>query len=566
MVLTFNEFQYEHINIEEKEQNIKSLLKDFESANTLEEAISFVDDINKIRNHTDTHFNIALIRASINTNDEFYNKERDFFDENMPRIQNLDNLFYKALLNSKHTDGLVSHFGEQLFELAKVELNTYHPSINDLLVKENKLISEYDKLIASADILYKDEHLNLSQFNKYFINPDRDIRKEAYITKEQFFEEHLEKIDRIYDDLVQVRHEIALKLGYNNFIQLGYDRMQRIGYNAEDVEVFRNQIKDHVVPITEQINKQHAERINVDQLKVYDQNFTFKSGSPKPQIGTQEIIKNAQKMYHERSNETGKFIDYMIDKSLFDLEAKKGKESGGYCTIINDFNSPFIFANFNGTQGDIEVMTHEAGHAFQVFESLKYSVPEYYFPTSEACEIHSMSMEYLTYPWMSLFFGEDTEKFKLSHLEDNIKFLPYGVAIDEFQHKVYENPNLTPGERRKIWSDLERKYLPNKDYDGVNHLINGSFWHRQGHVFALPFYYIDYTLATICAMQFYIRHEENPDKAWNDYLKICQIGGSKSFIDIMNSVQLNSPFKEGTVKEIVSHLYDATLNIDQSEF
>lgn len=566
MTLTFKEYQYEQINIEEKEQKTKSLLKILDHAETIAEAIETINKINKIRNHTDTYFNIAYIRASIDSHDDFYSKERDFFDENMPKIQNLDNLFYESLLNSKFKDELIKHFGQQLFSLAEVALNTYHPSINELLVKENKLVSKYDKLVASAEIEYKGEQLNLSQFSKYLINEDRNIRREAYITKEKFFEAHLEDFDRIYDELVQVRHEIAIKLGYDNFVQLGYDRMQRIGYSDQDVKVFRDQVKEFIVPIAETIKAQHAKRIDVNQLKVYDQNFTFKSGSPKPQITTDEIVENARTMYHERSNETAKFIDFMIDKELFDLEAKKGKESGGYCTIINDFKSPFIFANFNGTQGDIEVMTHEAGHAFQVFESLKYSVPEYYFPTSEACEIHSMSMEYLTYPWMKLFFKEDTEKFKLSHLEDNIKFLPYGVAIDEFQHNVYENPGISVEERRKIWSNIEKKYLPTIDYDGIHHLENGAFWHRQGHIFASPFYYIDYTLATICAMQFYIKQENDKEQAWADYLKICQIGGSQSFVDIIESVGLQSPFEKGTVKSIVEHIYKAIQNIDQSQF
>ncbi|MEB7425592.1 M3 family oligoendopeptidase [Mammaliicoccus sciuri] len=566
MTLTFKDYQYEQINIEEKEKQTKSLLNEFDNAETVDQAIEAINEINKIRNHTDTHYNLAYIRASIDTHDEYYNKERDFFDETMPKIQHLDHLFYQSLLKSKFKNDLIAHFGQQLFSLAEVALNTYNPSINDLLVKENKLVSEYDKLIASADIEYNGEHLNLSQFSKYLINEDREIRKDAFKAREQFFAEHLEDLDRIYDGLVKTRHEIALKLGYENFVQLGYNRMQRIGYDATDVKIFREQVKEHVVPITEDIKSQHAKRIGVDNLKAYDNNFTFKTGSPKPQISTEEIVKNAKKMYHERSKETGHFIDFMIDKQLFDLEAKKGKESGGYCTIINDFKSPFIFANFNGTQGDIEVMTHEAGHAFQVYESLKYSVPEYYFPTSEACEIHSMSMEYLTYPWMSIFFKQDTEKFKLAHLEDNIKFLPYGVAVDEFQHFVYENPDISSEERRKAWSNLENKYFPSVDYDNIQHLENGAFWHRQGHIFASPFYYIDYTLATICAMQFFIKQEADPEQAWSDYLKICQIGGSQSFIDIMASVQLQSPFEKGTVKSIIETLYKATQNIDQSEF
>ena len=252
----------------------------------------------------------------------------------------------------------------------------------------------------------------------------------------------------------------------------------------------------------------------------------------------------------------------MTERDLFDVEAKKGKEGGGYCTYINDYKAPFIFSNFNGTQGDVEVLTHEAGHAFQVYSSRDVIVPEYIWPTYEAAEIHSMSMEFFTYPWMELFFEEDTDEFKFSHVSGALEFLPYGVAIDEFQHVVYENPELTPEERRNEWKKIEQKYLPETDYDGIEPLIHGSLWHRQGHVFASPFYYIDYTLAQVCALQFWKRANEDFDSAWNDYLTICKLGGSLPFGEIVKSANLLSPFEDGTLESIVSHVKDFLNSID----
>jgi M3 family oligoendopeptidase len=245
-----------------------------------------------------------------------------------------------------------------------------------------------------------------------------------------------------------------------------------------------------------------------------------------------------------------------------DLVAKRGKESGGYCTFIEDYKAPFIFSNFNGTSGDIDVLTHEAGHAFQVYRSRDLDIPEYYWPTYEACEIHSMSMEFLTWPWMELFFKEDTEKYKFSHLSGALIFLPYGVAVDEFQHFVYENPNASPVERKQAWRKIEMEYLPHRDYEGNEFLEHGGYWQRQSHIYQSPFYYIDYTLAQICAFQFWKRSTEKDETAWEDYLNLCQLGGSKSFLDLVESANLKSPFVDGTVQSVVKVIDEWLSTVD----
>ena len=299
-------------------------------------------------------------------------------------------------------------------------------------------------------------------------------------------------------------------------------------------------------------------RIGVDSLKVYDYSHNFNSGNPQPQGTPEEIVANGQKMYAELSPETKEFFDFMVNNDLMDLVNKKGKAGGGYCTMFQNYKAPFIFANFNGTIGDVDVLTHEAGHAFQCFQSRHQAVEEYYFPTMEACEIHSMSMENLTYPWMNLFFGKDTEKYKFVHLSSNILFLPYGVSVDEFQHVVYENPDMTPAERKQAWLTIEKKYRPWMDYDGNEYLERGGFWQRQAHIFRSPFYYIDYCLAQLCAFQFLIKSEQDFTAAWGDYLRLCNAGGSDSFLGLVKLANLKSPFDadlfEPLFKELETHL------------
>ena len=562
MVTKFKDFEYKRPDLDALTASVNKVLEAFDKSESVEDEKQAIYDYNDLMSKYYSMHTLASIRASIDTNDTFYDEERNFYDEFGPNVSELENKFQKRLAQSKYRNDLEQEFGYQLFALTDNAVKEFDPSIMDLMKEENRLTTEYSKLLASAQIDFDGKKLSLTEFGKYMIDSDRDVRKNASLAVQGFMGENLDRIDTIYDNLVKVRDKMAKQLGLRDFVELGYIRMNRIGYDRKMVENFRNQIKEHVVPIVSDLKRRQKERIGVDSLKSYDSAFEFNNGNPTPKGSTKEIMDKGAKMYKELSPETDAFYTFMTERDLFDVEAKKGKEGGGYCTYINDHKAPFIFSNFNGTQGDVEVLTHEAGHAFQVYSSRDVIVPEYIWPTYEAAEIHSMSMEFFTYPWMELFFEEDTDKFKFSHVSGALEFLPYGVAIDEFQHVVYENPELTPEERRNEWKKIEQKYLPETDYDGIEPLIHGSLWHRQGHVFASPFYYIDYTLAQVCALQFWKRANEDFDSAWNDYLTICKLGGSLPFGEIVKTANLLSPFEDGTLESIVSHVKDFLNSID----
>lgn len=562
---TFQDYKYARPDLTDAKEQFTQLYTDFDQAQSVEEQIQVIDKINALRNKIDSMFNLAYVRASINTKDEFYEKERDFFDDNNGEIVYFESLYYNALNRSQFKDELKAVYGEQLFDLAELYVKQFDESIKDLLNKENKISSEYSKLVASAEIEYKGETYTFAQMGKFLESSDREERKSATLAVQNYRAGLMDQYDDIYDRLVKVRHEIAVKLGFDNFIELGYVRMRRVDYTPDMVQNYREQIKTHVVPLAQKLYQAQAERIGVDRLKVYDEPILFTDGNESPKDDAQTILENGRKMYRELSSETDEFYQFMMERELFDVEAKKGKQAGGYCTFIDDYKSPFIFSNFNGTDHDITVLTHEAGHAFQVYRSRELSVPDYLWPTHESCEIHSMSMEFFTYKWMDLFFN-NADKFKYKHIGDAIQFLPYGVAVDEFQHIVYGNPEMTPKERREAWQSLEAKYLPHKDYDGIAPLINGALWHRQGHIFESPFYYIDYTLAQVCAFQFFKRSSEDFEGAWQDYLHICDIGGSLPFNKIVEAAHLKSPFKDGTLKDVMAFLEDYLEQIDTSKF
>lgn len=557
--MNFENYTYIRPDLEEVKKNFGAVLERFESASSVEEQSQAMKDINEIRNNLGTMFNLCYIRHSVDTNDEFYKTEQDYMDELQPEVEGLVTKYYQALVNSKFRTQLEAKWGKQLFALAEGQIKTFKPEIVPLLQKENRLSTEYTKLIASAKIDFEGEERTLAQLEPFTESTDRDMRKRANEAKFGFLAEHEAELDRIYDELVKVRTEIAQKLGYKNFVELGYYRMMRTDYNAGMVANFRQQVKEFIVPIANKLKHRQQGRIGVEQLKYYDEGFNYQSGNATPKGSPEWIIENGQKMYEDLSTETGVFFKFMQENNLMDLVAKKGKAGGGYCTYIEDYKAPFIFSNFNGTSGDIDVLTHEAGHAFQVYSSRHFEIPEYYWPTYEACEIHSMSMEFFTWPWMELFFKEDTDKYKFSHLSDALLFLPYGVSVDEFQHWVYENHEATPEERKSQWREIEKKYLPHKDYDGNKYLEKGGFWQRQGHIYNSPFYYIDYTLAQICAFQFWKRSRENQEEAWTDYVNLCKLGGSMSFTNLVKAANLISPFEDGCVESVVGEI-EAWLN------
>lgn len=552
--MKFSEYRYERPDVQSFERQFKELLSAFTSAGSYEEQDAAMAGMNKLRSEFDTMQTIASIRHSIDTTDEFYKAEQDFFDENGPIVQEYITDYYRALTGSKFRPELERKWGRQLFQLAELSLKTFSPEVIEYLQQENKLTTEYSKLIASAKIQFEGEERTLPQLTPFQQSTDRDMRKRASEASFGFLAEHEETLDRIYDDLVKVRTTIAKKLGFNNFVELGYARMSRTDYNAEMVASFRKQVLDDIVPAASKLKERQRKRIGIDQLLYYDENLAFLSGNAKPKGDPDWIVANGAAMYKELSPETDRFFRYMQDNGLMDLVSKKGKQSGGYCTYISEYGSPFIFSNFNGTSGDIDVLTHEAGHAFQVYESRGYAVPEYSFPTYEACEIHSMSMEFFTWPWMDLFFKEEADKYRFEHLASGLLFIPYGVTVDEFQHFIYENPDATPAQRKQAWREIEKKYLPHRDYAGNVYLEQGGFWHKQGHIFASPFYYIDYTLAQICAFQFWKKMHEDRDAAWADYLGLCRLGGSLSFTELVKAAGLISPFEDGCVTSVIGSI------------
>ena len=552
--MKFKEMPYKRIQYEEVEKEFDQIVKEFKQAQNGEEQFEVHKKYYKLNDKVETMITIAHIRHDIDTTDEFYDKEQTYYDEIEPKLHNLSVTYSKMLYQSPYRDYLEEKIGKVAFKNIEINMKSFDKKLIPLMQEENALVTQYDKLIASAKIDWDGETLNLSLLKKYLTDKDREVRKKAVKKMSGFFAENAETLDTIYDKLVKNRTKQAQEMGYDNYVELGYYRMNRNCYDKKMVENYRKQVKEYFVPFAEKLHDRRRQRLGLEKLTFADDSVFFQEGNPIPKGTPEEIIENGQKMYRELSIETKEFFDFMAENELFDVIGRKTKRAGGYMTYLPEYHAPFVFANFNGTSGDVDVITHECGHAFQGYLSGKDPIREHADITMETAEIHSMSMEFFTEPWMNLFFGERTEDYIAMHLEDAAAFIPYGCMVDEFQHIVYENPEMTPAERHSAWKKLEKEYKPHLDYEGDEFFEKGGYWQKQLHIYDFPFYYIDYCLAQTCALQYKVKMDEDYKKAWESYLTLCKLSASDFFTNMIKEVGLNSPFEDGCIKEIVEKL------------
>lgn len=552
--MNFNELPIRVPDLNKLAEFFKGALEELKAANDAKTVSKILERVNEYGNDLSTDITVIQIRYSIDTTNPEYVDANNKLSEILPHLSALIIPIEAEILAKPFREDLEAIWGKFLFQKYENDVSGFDERIIPELIEENKLSNEYDAILGGAKIEYKGQIYNLSQMSKFAQSLDREERIEASRLSEKFFADNNEKIGEIYDKLVKVRTSMAKKMGYDNFIPYGYKKLGRVDYDATMVANYRDQIYNSVVPIYKSLVKRQAERINIENPLFCDLNLSFKTGNATPIGDSKYLVEQATKMYDEMSAESGEFFRFMRESNLLSLEAQPGKRPGGYMTFLPKYKAPFIFSNFNGTSGDVDVLTHEVGHAFQGYLSRNISVPEYHMPTLEACEIHSMSMEFLAWPWMELFFGDAAQKYRFSHLENAIRFLPYGVAIDEFQHAVYGNPEMTHAERCAKWREIEKKYLPLKSYEGFDFYESGTWWMKQSHLFGSPFYYIDYTLAQVCAFQFHNENLEDHEKTWKKYIKLCEMGGQYPFLTLLEKAGLRNPFEDGNVKKAIRPL------------
>ena len=549
--MKFSEIEYKRVSIDPVPEELLLLERRLAEADSAEEFMAAFRELDKYKKELQTMSALVYIRHTIDTRDEYYRAEQDYYDQNMPALEDVFVRIGRSLLKSRFRDELESSIGSLALRNIELREKAMSPQIIEDMQLENALTTEYQALTASAKIMFEGKEVNLSQLAAYQESPSRDVREAAYRAEGSFYEQHKDRLDDIFARLVEVRTAMARKLGFNTYTEMAYCLRVRNCYGRAEIEAFREQVVAYVVPVVTEILRRRDARCGIEDAKYWDRKLMFADGNPEPKGTPETIFANGRKMYEALSDETGEFMDFMLHNDLFDVLSKAGKANGGYCIGLPGFDSPFIFANFNGTQDDVNVLTHECGHAFEAYISMRSM--EYLDQTefsSDVAEIHSMSMEFFTYPWMELFFETDTDKFYYNHLAEALLFWPYGSMVDHFQHIVYDEPQLTPKERDDRWKELEGMYRPDADFADLPHYHYGGMWQRQLHIYQYPFYYIDYCLAQYAAVCFWLTMTGDREAAWKTYLALVRKSGTKDYVTLLKEAGFATPFEARALEKI----------------
>lgn len=557
---TFDTIEYVRPDYGEMKRIWEEAAEQIRNAEEYAQVKAVMQKVEEAANHLMTMYSVCSIRNTLDTTDAYYEKELEYNQNMYPTVMEASTGYVRTVLESPFSKQLEEEYGKELMVSMQRDIDSFNPALVPFLQKEAELTTRYQKLMATAQIPFRGEVYNLYGIQKFFENPDRAIRKEAFQAYSDFYHGNEEEMEDIFSRLVEIRNEMGKAMGDENFIPLGYRQQGRSDYGQKEVEAFRKQVKEEIVPLCEKLYEAQAKRIGVEEIKVYDEKFIFPDGNAEPAGDDDYMIEQARSMYHDLSPETGEFIDFMIDHKLMDLKNKPNKASTGYMTFLPDFKAPFVFSCFNHTIFDMQVLSHELGHAFAGYQAMRHQpISDYYSESTDIAEIHSMSMEQFAYPYAERFFGKDADKYRFAHLQEAITFVPFGVAVDEFQHIMYAHPELTPKERTYEWHRLEEKYMPWRKYEDDEFMERGGYWYHKLHIFLYPFYYINYTLTTMGAMEFKKRYEENREAAWKDYLNLCNAGGSLSYLGLLKVANLSVPFEEGSVKKAVSYAKEILL-------
>lgn len=543
------DMEYKRVLKEDVIASIEKCLNKIENATCAKDLLDARIEYNKDSELLGTMVRLAHTRLNLNSRDEFYSSEMDYYNSALPEIQMYDIKFSKAFLASPYLEEAKKDLNPLVITMMELSLKTADERILEEMQKENALTTKYGKFVSELTYDFRGERVTLGILRKYMQDNDRSTRKEAYNALGKALKENSEFIDTIFDDMVKNRDKMAKKLGYKNYVELGYNIMQRTCYDKDMVAVFRENVLNDIVPVVTRLKNAIASKLGIDEMKIYD-DATYSNNDPKPILDATGILNAGREMYHEMSKETSDFIDMMFESDAFDVLPREGKWTGGYMTSFPTYKQPFIFANFNGTTADVDVITHEAGHAFAYYVGADDMTPELQLGGMETAETHSMSMEFFAWKYIDKFFGDGADAYKYKHLFSALAFIPYGTIVDYFQELVYEKPEMTPAERKAVWRELEAKFRPWMNADGVEYIEEGTRWQYQNHIFQSPFYYIDYCLAQTIAFEFLQLSLENYDEALKTYIEHAKRTGNYGITNLVKMAGLKSPFEKGALKEV----------------
>lgn len=552
MTKKISEYTYERADVDGAIAFIDGLCRRAGAASSATELAALRDELNAYYARFSTAAALAMIRHSLDVRDGFYAAEQDYYDENLPRLSAAMTRFDRALIDSPYADGLSRIVNPIIVDNIRAGLRVMDERIIAECVEENKLVTEYDKLLASQTYEWNGKKVTLSEMHGFCKSPERAVRKRAFDVIGDTLMQIRDRLDDLFDRLVKVRTAMAKKMGFENFVEMGDLRIGHIGYGREQIRVFRESALADAVPVLCELKRELARKLGLsDGMHLYDNDIYTVGGNVDPVGDARDMFAAAQRMYDDMNADLGAFFKRMCDAEAIDYASRDGKMGGGYAEMLFAYGQPFIFANFNGTMDDVGVLTHELGHAYAFYRAAKNNIDLSLFVGGmETAETHSMSMEALCNRYNAEFYAGRAEEATYQQIFDALNFLPYGVTVDYFQQLVYEKPDMTPAERRALWAELEARFRPYLDMSDMPYYREGGRWQYQKHIFESPFYYIDYCLSTCLALQFGEIADSDYADALGRYLDLVEAGGTKSIDELAHGAGLTSPFDAGALKSL----------------
>lgn len=498
---------------------------------------------------------VVFVRHMIDTRDQFYANEMNYFDVSKAERSGVYSSLYDVMIHSPFRKDFERDFGDNVVKRMEMLSKTQSADVIPELARKNELGTRYQTVIASCRTEFRGKSMNFYGLQQQMQDPDRTIRKAAFKAFADLYKEASKELNAIYQELLTVITRHGVKLGYQNYIPVGYGILGR-EYTEEDIKNYRDQVYEYIVPLCAELRKKQAQTLGIDKVCFYDEHFYFPDGAPEFEKDVPTLLKKAQQMYHAVHTEAGEFFDYILQHELYDLETKPGKTTGGYCRWLPSFCTPFVFTNFNGTPEDVQVLTHESGHGFAAYTYTKYGenpIDFLRYAPGATHEIQSQAMEFFCNRHIEYLMDEKSaKKYRYQHMVNALNQLCYECAVDEFQHEVIGNPDgMTPQRMCDIWHSKEQKYVPWRDYDGNAFFEQGGFWMTKMHLFMGPLMYIEYGLAMICAMQYYNMSKTDYEAAWENYYRFCHLGCRLEYRDLLKAGNLQCPFDSGVVKRVV---------------
>ncbi|BES66503.1 M3 family oligoendopeptidase [Gottschalkiaceae bacterium SANA] len=563
--MKFSQIPYQRPKMNEISDAWQIAMEKLNQAKSVEDAYYALLSLDGQQRYFESMAVISEIRHTMDTNDDFYKQEEVFFERAKVEFEGLIQERNQMILKSLYVDEIREYLSPAVVDRLKKNAEAFDPCIQNLLEEENALSGKYFPMTANITGQLAGKTYSIAELGKLAGNDDRETRRIFSGVMEAAYEKKSKEFDCLFHDLVQVRQQIASKLGFDNFVAVGYGRMGRTSYTPEDMAVFRREVEEILTPVVYDLFKAQEKRLGLQSLMNFDENTDFLTGNPSPKAGIPVLLDTFQSFFSNLSPSTKDFYQELRDKEFYDLGIRKGKIMGAYSNFVPLFHAPFVFETYNETAGAVKTFAHECGHAYQSYLVSKEVFVENTKNSSDLAEIHSMTMEFFSWEGMEALFGETgVKKYQYFHLKRALSFIPYGTAVDAFQHEIYENPDWTPAERLSAWKALEEKFLPWRRYTKDGFYDQGRFWQRQVHIYKWPFYYIDYVLAQVCALQFFLWSLKDQAGAFQAYEKLLEISGRRSFTEALEEVGLKSPFIPGSMKKVANEIQEMILALEES--